>query len=427
LEIDLGLLPGTLQRLVELHHRYGDIYRLATRGAAAETYVVAHPNYAQQVLSTQHADYRRLLLDGRMSLVLGNGLLMSEGSGQKAQRKLLQRCFHGEASAGLLRYMAGCNAKLLERWRACARSGESIELTRDMLDLSLDFNLRAVFSVDADGGMLDDVGAQFLHRLTAPVREDTRSNLLFVKQAKRARARIAELIARRRVRFDRPFDVLTMLMDARHRDNGDAMSDQQIIDEILSILMAGHETVATALKSIWYSISRDPAVAQAVHEEVDRVIGSADPSVSHVGSLQYTKTVIQEALRLYPPIWVISHMAEVASRIGAYHVPAGTIVFVCPYLVHRHPEFWLEPEIFDPGRFGPEAVAGRHSHAYLPYARGPRSCIGGELSTHEMLLHVATVARELKVVHVDGAPGDYAAGFALRSQTPIHMRLETRT
>jgi cytochrome P450 len=120
-------------------------------------------------------------------------------------------------------------------------------------------------------------------------------------------------------------------------------------------------------------------------------------------------------------------MAEVASRIGAYHVPAGTIVFVCPYLVHRHPEFWLEPEIFDPGRFGPEAVAGRHSHAYLPYARGPRSCIGGELSTHEMLLHVATVARELKVVHVDGAPGDYAAGFALRSQTPIHMRLETRT
>lgn len=423
--INLELLPGTLQRLVDLQHQHGDIYSLSTEGEEAATYVVAHPDYAQQVLSTRHADYRRFMVNGQMALVLGNGLLMSEGNDWKAQRKLLQRCFHGDVLTSFNQYTTAGNVALLQRWQRRADEGQLIELTSDMLDLSLNFNLQAVFSVDADD-LLDAVGVQFLHRLSAPMRQDTRSSLIFLKHTKYVRTRIVELIVARRARRDPPFDLLNMFIDARYRDTGNAMLDQQIVDEILSILTAGHETVATGLKSVWYAISTNPKIAQLLREETDRVVGDAVPSTVHIASLPYARQVIQEALRIYPPIWVITRRAEARSRIGPYDVPAETNVLVSPYLIHRHADFWPQPEVFDPDRFAPDLVRNRHSHAYIPYGRGPRNCIGEELSMQEMLLHVSTFVRAFNVVHVDGVPGDYAAGFALRSQTPIYVRLESR-
>jgi cytochrome P450 len=273
--------------------------------------------------------------------------------------------------------------------------------------------------------MLDEIGASYLLQLTAPMKADIRSNLLFLKDAKRVRECITNLIGTRRGLQAGPEDLLGKFVAARHR-NGEAMPDQQIVDEVVSILTAGHETVASALKSVWYLIARDPAVAQAVSREADSVMGDSEPSIAHVASLRYTKQVVKEALRLFPPAWVISHIAERGSRIGGHQIPAGSKVFVCPYLIHRHPDFWPEPEIFDPARFAAGNAAIRHSHAYIPYGIGPRNCIGDDLSMQEMLLHVATISRAFKVVHVDGAPGDFAAGFLLRAHAPVHLRLEHR-
>ncbi|MGQ0429071.1 MAG: cytochrome P450 [Gammaproteobacteria bacterium] len=424
LEVDLELPAGTLQSLIDLRNQHGDIFGLATRRNAVQTFVVAHPDYAQQVLCTHHEDYRRFMLDGHMSLVLGSGLLVSEGSVWKGQRKLLQRCFHGNALEAIVASADSCGSALLDRWDACAHRGDAVELTGDMVGLSIDLNFNAIFSVDAHD-MLDELGVGYLERLTAPMKADTRSNLLFLKDARRVREIILRLIAARRQSGARPVDLLSMFMDARHGD-GEAMPDQLIIDEIGSVLTAGHETVASALKSIWYVVSRDASVAQAIRDEVDGVTSRAGPAVPHLASLHYTKRVIQEALRLFPPIWVITHKAERDSRIGAYDVPAGTNVFVCPYLIHRHPDFWPMADAFDPQRFAPQSVAARHKFAYIPYSAGPRNCIGDDLSMLEMLLHVATVSGRFKVSHLGGTPGDYAAGFSLRARTPIHVRLEHR-
>ncbi len=417
-DIDLRLPAGTLQTLAQLHVQHGDIFRLATRGEAADTYVVAHPELATEVLQTRHLDYRRVMLDGRMPLVLGNGLLTSHGEQWKEQRKLLQRHFHGNALIGLLGHSAPANAQLAGRWVEQARAGGTIELTRAMLEAGRDSNLRALFSIDADA-VASAIGEQFFDQLaTTPLQDDTRGNLLFLKKVKHVRACINELIDTRRSRTTRDADLLDKYVDTRPRGNGTTMPQRQIVDEVMAILAAGHETVSAALTAAWYLLSRHPSMQDAVRQEVDTVIGSAVPGMTHIPALRYTRNVLKESLRLYPPVWVITRVAEVASHIGSWHVPQGSHVLIVVYLIHRHPDYWQDPHAFDPVRF----IADSPEVAWLPYSRGPRHCIGDDLSICEMLVHLAHVVQLLTLSHVEGAPGDFAAGFTLRSQTPIHVR-----
>jgi enediyne biosynthesis protein E7 len=422
--LDLELPPGTLQRFEALHREHGDMFALDLPGAVAQAYVASHPEFAKQVFCTHHAHYRRFILDGHLSLVLGRGLLISEGETWKIQRKLLQKCFHGSSLTSVVNHTLPCNAALVERWANSARRKEPVELTREMANLGIHFNFGTLFGSDA-AEILADLGIEFVQQLTAPSRADTRRNLLLLRKATQARRRILQLLSSRRQWPAANADLLGFFMSARSRD-GQPMTDEQIIDEIFSVLLAGHETVASALTSVWHLITSDARVAAAVRQEIDEIVGDTAPSTDHVGCLHYTRQVIQEALRLYPPVWVISHQAQCASQIGSFHVPAGTIVFVCVYLIHRHPDFWPEPERFDPSRFAAAACGERHDHAYLPHSTGPRNCIGDDLSMQEMLLHVATVLRTFDLQPVAGAPGGYSGGFTLRSTTPIRVQPRLR-
>jgi cytochrome P450 len=423
--VPLALPPGTLQLLIDLQRTHGDFFRVSTFRHQADIYVVAHPDLAQQVLTVQHADYRRFMLDGRGSMILGNGLLTSEGDAWKRQRRLLQQCFHGSAVSRLMQYLGGCSAAMLHRWLGQATAAEPIDLRAAAVDVSLEFNLRATFGGDMQM-MRETLQTGFLHRLTATAAEDARSTLIFLRQLSDARQSIARLIADRRKRAQGSADLLSMFMSVQHRDAGQTMPDGQIIDEILGVLVAGHETVATALTCIWFEISRRPEVAGAIREEADRVLGHAEPDIARLDSLAYTKRVILEALRLHPPIWVYTRQALRASRIGRWLVPAGSHVFVCSYLIHRHGEFWEDAGAFEPERFSAQAVARRHRHAYLPYSKGPRHCIGDDLSMSELLFHVAAVVRAVQLEHVQGATGTGNSGFLMRPTTPILVRVAPR-
>jgi cytochrome P450 len=421
----LTLPPGTLPRVIDLHQRYGDFFRLPTARAEEEIHVVAHPDLAAEVLTARHADYRRFMLDGRAAIILGNGLLTSEGAAWKRQRKLLQRCFHGAAAASLMRYMDRCTAALLDRWRAHAQASRPVDLRAAALEVSLEFNLQTLFSDDvpALGEALD---ARFLQRFTATAREDARSSLIFLQQLEDARQAISCLIAERRERLQEPADLLAMFMGAQHRDFGNPMPDRQIVDEILGVMMAGHETVAAALTAVWFEISRRPEIAAGIRDEVHRVIGDGPPTMARLDSLTYTAQVILESLRLHPPIWVYTRQSLRDSRIGQSFIPAGSHVFVCSYLIHRHPQFWPRPEEFDPGRFSPDAAVRRHRHAFLPYSKGPRNCIGDELSMSELLFQVSTVMRAVHLEHRQGIPGNDNAGFLMRPREPILVNPVTR-
>lgn len=423
-EISLELPAGTLQQLVDLHRHHGAIFRLSTRGRPAETYIVAHPDGAQDVLSTHHAKYRPLMLDGNMALVLGRGLLISDGSLWKTQRKLLQRCFHGDALDRIGDRIAACNSDLIERWESLAYENEPIELTRAMHELSIAFNFCTLFGEDA-AAVLGEVGHSFIQQLTATTKADTRSNLLFLKEARRVRECLRRLVAARRQAGEKTDDLLSLFVEVRTRE-GHAIPEHQIVDEIMNILTAGHETVASALKSVWYFISQYPAVAEAIREEAERVIGAARPAVGQIALLRYTRQVIQEAMRLHPPAWVVTHKAEQDTSISGYRVPAGVNVFVCPYLIHRLHDFWPDPAAFNPERFASRRISHQHTHAYLPYSVGPRNCIGDDLSMLEMAAHVASTVRVFDIAHINGAQESNEAGFLLRYQAPVHVRLERR-
>lgn len=422
-EVDPSLPPDTLQIIVDGYHQHGDIYSLNTRGESNLTYVVSHPDWAQQILATHHHKYIRGPANDRMALLLGKSLLISEQGAWKTQRKIIQPCFRNELLLQFSDIMANCNQTLLSQWQQAANEGRSINLTQDILHATLMFSLTAIFSEDTQQ-VLEHGGEAFFSRLTEESTEDTRSNLLFIKQFKDQKILIEAIIDNRRQSQRRPFDFMSLLMDSRYKDTGEFMATSQLIDEIMSLVTAGHATVASSVTSIWQLLATQPSAEQKLHDELDHVLAGRMPTVVDLANLPYSKHVAQEAMRLQPPVWVFTRKALTEDWLGDYYVPSGTDIFISPYLTHRHPGFWHNPETFEPDRFKDEAFTQQHKQAYIPFAAGPRNCIGQHLSMFEMQLHIAAIAQHVKLTPVAGNNYDLDPGFVLRTQNDIFMNVE---
>jgi len=217
-----------------------------------------------------------------------------------------------------------------------------------------------------------------------------------------------------------------MLMNARDKESGEPMGERELIDEVMTLIVAGHETTASGLNWTWYLLAQHPRVEARLHAEIDAAAEVAAPTLSEMDSLLYTRSVIDEALRLYPPGWLLSRRTIEADMLGGYPVPAGTNVLLPLYLLHRHPRFWRNPEEFDPERFAPEHEAERPRFAYMPFAAGPRHCIGETFALYEMLVHLYKVARRYRLSYVPDKPLELEAQINLRTRHPLHMRLEAR-
>ena len=204
------------------------------------------------------------------------------------------------------------------------------------------------------------------------------------------------------------------------------MSERELIDEIMTLIVAGHETTASGLNWTWYLLSQHPQAEARLHAELDAAPEPPAPSLVQMEALAYTQQVINEALRLYPPGWLLSRRTIEADVLGGYPVPAGTNVLLPLYLVHRHPRFWKNPDAFDPERFAPEHEAERPRFAYMPFAAGPRHCIGETFALYEMLMHLYKVARHYRLVYLPDKPLELEAAINLRTRHPLHMRLERR-
>jgi cytochrome P450 len=206
-----------------------------------------------------------------------------------------------------------------------------------------------------------------------------------------------------------------MLMLTRDEETGETMNDRQLRDEVMTLMLAGHETTATTLTWTWYLLSEHPDVARRLREELAAVLGGRTPTMSDVPNLVYTRMVIEESLRLYPPAWVTVRKVDNDDIIGGYHIPAGSTVVVSAYVLHRNPTFWPDPERFDPERFTPERVAERPRFAYIPFSAGPRQCIGNTFALVEAQLILATIAQRY---HLDVAPGHRVAPEPLITLRP---------
>ena len=213
-------------------------------------------------------------------------------------------------------------------------------------------------------------------------------------------------------------------MDARDEDTGETMSDRQLRDEVMTIFLAGHETTALALGWVWYLLSKHPAEAQRLRNELAHVLDGQPPSFEDLPHLTYTTKVIKESMRLYPPAWITSRCAIGPDRIAGYNIPPRTIIFASPYVTHRLPRLWENPEQFNPERFSAEQSKGLAPFAYFPFGGGPRQCIGNTFAMMEMTFVIATLAQRYQLNVLPGPQVDPAPGITLRSNRPITVRRE---
>jgi cytochrome P450 len=214
-----------------------------------------------------------------------------------------------------------------------------------------------------------------------------------------------------------------MLLLARDEETDQRMNDQQVRDEVMTLLIAGHETVATALTWSWCLLSQHPEVERRLHSELDEVLGGHLPTVEHLARLSYTRMVTQEVLRLYPPAWVFGRKGIDADEIGGYFIPANSMIVLSPYMTHRHPAFWEHAEVFDPERFAPEQAVGRPHYAYFPFGGGPRIGIGNNFALMEIQLVLATIAQQYRLRLIPGHPVEPDAFLSLRPRSGLPMTL----
>jgi cytochrome P450 len=421
LQFDVGSTDDSLERMIELFARHGDTYRVFVPSRRSYTYVIHHPDDVKRVLVSNHRNYTKGVGLDRVKILLGKGIMTSEGELWKRQRYMMQPLFHRRVITEFAEVIAQANERFIARWAGLARAGELINLTDEMSELTLEIVLRSIFGRD-----LDRLSEQLGGNPFAVVTKEQVRDLQFAYKFRSLTKLVAQLIAQRRASSEEHFDYVAMLMNARDKESGEPMGERELIDEIMTLIVAGHETTASGLNWTWYLLSQHPQVEARLHAEIDAAADLPAPTLTEVEALGYTRQVIDEALRLYPPGWLLSRRTIDADVLGGYPVPAGTNVLLPLYLLHRHPHFWKNPEAFDPGRFAPEHEAERPRFAYMPFAAGPRHCIGETFALYEMLGHLYKVARRYRLRYVPDKPLELEAQINLRTRYPLHMRLEAR-
>jgi cytochrome P450 len=409
---------------------HGDIvnFRLGPQNA----YLLNHPDWIKDVLVTHQSNFTKSRMLERARVLLGDGLLTSEGEFHRRQRRLAQPAFHRDRLRGYAASMTDCAARCRDQWK----SGATFDVSKEMMRLTLAIVGRTLFSADvaseADeiGGALTQVFELFETMLMPFSEWLEKLPLPSVRRFERARDRldktIYRLIAERRASGRDAGDLLSMLLLAQDEEGEGSMSDRQVRDEALTLLLAGHETTSNALTWTWYSLSRDPSAEAMFHAELDRVLGERLPAFEDLPELRYTEGVFAEALRLYPPAWAVGRRAKQDYPVGDYLIPARSIVIMSPWVVHRDPRWFPDPEKFDPERWRPEIAEMRPKFSYFPFGGGARVCIGERFAWMEGVLLLAALGQRWRLRLEAGHRVETKALITLRPKYGMRMTAEGR-
>ena len=441
------LRDGPHAFLLQIARQYGDVVRYPVGPLAV--YLVVHPDGVKRVLQDNAKNYSKDTFQyNLLSSITGRGLLTSDGDFWLRQRRLAQPAFHKQRIAGFSGLMMAYAEAMLARWDGFAARGEPIDVAAEMMHVALQIVGKALFSLEI-GDQADELAQATLVVLDhivgrartfgiVPQWLPTPGNLRYRRALQTLEGAINATIASRRRDSGDPAraDLLAMLMSAREVETGEGttipeaersgMTDRQLRDEMMTLLIAGHETVASALAWVWYLLATDPAAEAKLHAELAAVLGGRAPEVDDLPDLRYTLAVFEEALRLYPPAWIITRKALADDVIGGYRVPANALVVTSPYVTHRQAAVWPEPEVFDPDRFAEARVAERPRFAFYPFGGGPRLCIGDQFALTEARLIIASVAQRYRLRLVPGHPIAVEPGVTLRPKHGLLMKLEKR-
>jgi len=391
---------------------FGDIYRASIYGV--DVYVVSAPEYVEHVLLRNWQNYPKGLAIKRIALLLGNGLMVSKGDLWKRQRRMIQPAFNRASLGELTGMIIAANERLLDKWLYAAHTQRAINVTRDISQTILEIVLLSIFGDD-----YEQVAPRF-----NLVSEEAARDLEFAHVFNSLGTTIVEIAAKRRHQNRTARDFLGMMMEARDRDSGKGMSDALLTKEIMTLIVAGHETTASTLNWMWYLLAQHPRVQMKLSAELSGRPSEKILSPRDLEQFAYPRMIIDEALRLYPPGWLMTRRAVRDDYMGEYFVPAGTEIYISPYYIQRHPHLWAVPDVFDPDRFDPATRASKDPLAFLPFSVGPRNCIGEHLARMEMEIHLITIAARLRMRRLDGNEPAMAAGVNLLSAQDFMMRVE---
>lgn len=426
-----GALPRLRRDILgffeDCFREYGDAvyFRVANRRAM----LLSHPDDIEQVLVAENRHFVKNYAMRFLRPLLGRGLLLNEGPDWLRQRRLIQPAFLRPRVEEHIPAMVACTRQMLARWQP----GRVVDFSAAMLRLTMTIGSRTLLGVDAGGRFrevvqcLETVLDDFLRRmgrpLVLPPWVPTPGNLRLRRAIRRLDQILQQLIDRRR---DEPAsdDALSLLVRARDEVDGGGLSDRQLRDEVMTLFLAGHETTANALTWTWHLLSQHPQVQAEVRREACQVLGEADPTPADLAHLKYTECVVREALRLYPPAYVIGRRPLADLTIGRHFIPAGTNVLMSQWIVHRDPRWFDDPLQFRPQRWA-DGLAGRiPKYAYFPFGGGPRLCIGNTFAMVEAVLVTAMIARRLLLAPTQDARVPLLPAVTLRPAVPILLRVD---
>ncbi len=415
-----------------LQRRFGSMahYRIAT----SDVFVVQEPEFVREILITQADKFIKERTQQRMKILLGNGLITSDGEFHRRQRRIVAPAFHRQRIQAYGAVMVERALAMREEWQ----SGKEIGALAEMMRVALQIVARTLLNTDVTADVRqinDEVNAimGLYHFLVALPRAEAYLHwpipglMRFRRARKRLDAVVNRIIAEHRADGVDRGDLLSMLLRSRDdEDDRSGMTDEQVRDEVLTIFLAGYETVATALTWTWYLLAQNPEAEARMHEELDRVLAGRAPTIEDLPQLRYTEMVLAESMRLYPPAWAMGRQATEDIELGPYLLPAGSYVFFSQYMIQRNAEFWPEPLKFRPERFTPAAKAGRSKFVYFPFGAGGRQCIGEGFAWMEGVLVLATLAQKWRLRLVPGQTIGLQPKITLRPKPEIRMIPELR-
>lgn len=364
-----------------------------------------------------------------LSMVLGEGLITGKGAHWRRHRRIMQPAFREKNVATFTDAIVRRTTNLIDGWS----EGATIDLDAEMMKLSLTIVGECLLSTDLCdstqliGRLLPFLISEAVTRTSQlaplPLWVPTPSNLRFRRALREFDVVIGSIIAERKAQPDPPRDLLSMLMAAEGDQAGERLSDEDLRDEVITLLTAGHDTTATALSWTFYLLSRHPEQRARVIDEIARVAGDRPLTLAQLGELPWTEAVVKEAMRLYPPIWLIARSVEEPDSIDGFTIPKGAMIFLCPWVSHRRPDIFEDPERFDPGRFVDGADAQIPKYAYFPFGGGPRICIGNNFALLKTRLVLATLLQRYLPDPVPDHPVEIRPQITLRPKHGLHMRL----
>jgi cytochrome P450 len=426
----LEIRKDQLGFLTECARTYGDF--VPVRFGRRPVYLLSHPDYVEEVLVKQQRNFAKGYFYRILEPLLGNGLVTSEGEFWLRQRRLSQPAFHRERVSAYAEVIVEYTQALLADWR----DGDVRDVHEDMMRLTLRVVGKTLFDADLESEAPDVareltsalvelsnqmIGPEFL----LPARVPTPSRVRLQRALRRLDPMVYRIIAERRRSGVDQGDLLSMLLHAQDED-GSRMTDSQLRDEAMTIVLAGHETTTLALSWAWYLLSEHPDAEARLAGELHDVLGDRDPTAADAPQLRYTEAVIMEAMRLYPPIFGVGRESIAACEVGGHALPAGSNVYMVPWVIQRDPRFFEAPDAFRPERWLDGLQKRLPRFAYFPFGGGPRLCMGQSFAMLESVLLLSTIARNWRLNLVPGHPVELLPALTLRPKYGLRMQLTSR-